>query len=440
VSVLRAVKRGQLGLRLLAGDAAPQPPEDAHALIAVGPKLFAARRDEPPHVGRVGIEREPRRHDADHRARALIQREAAADDIGAGRQRAPPEAMREDDRASPRQIGRLEGSTDRRRHTEDREQLDARGNREHDLRVARAGQDLLARRPRGGRELVEAGTVPPPRVEVVERREDLGEAAVFHVAVPDGDEPVDVGVRQRLDQHGLDDAEDRGRRADAERERDDRHRRDAGRPAPGPESETHVAADVAQPRNGVGIARSIFRGREVAEAPARREHRFVGGHAAARVLVDQLLEVEPGLFVEGFIDPGLEQRAAKPAKPSHADLSREPEDFANGPGDAIPPLLLFGEPARAGRRDAVEPRPPIACGRLPAGGDPPGMLHSMQRRVQRSFLDAQSVAGNLLNSRGDAVAVVRLEAEDLEDEQVERALQRVGIPAGSAHTLDVYAL
>ena len=43
------------------------------------------------------------------------------------------------------------------------------------------------------------------------------------------DEAVGVGVRQRLQQQGVDDAEDRGVRADAEREREHGHQDEAGR-------------------------------------------------------------------------------------------------------------------------------------------------------------------------------------------------------------------
>ena len=39
--------------------------------------------------------------------------------------------------------------------------------------------------------------------------------------------PVGIGPRQRPQQHGVDDAEDRGVGADAERQREDRHRGEA---------------------------------------------------------------------------------------------------------------------------------------------------------------------------------------------------------------------
>jgi len=316
--VLSAVDRGQLRLRVLPRDAAAQASEDADALIAIGPKLLAVRRDETPHVGRLGKEREPDRHDADDRARAIVQREAAPDKVGARGERTPPEAMRQHDRASARQIAGLEGPANGGLHAKHREELDARGNREHDLRIARARQNLIAGRPCGGRKPIEAGAVPAPRLEILERRKDLREAAVLDVAVPDGDEPVDVRIGQRLDQHRLDHAENSGHRANRDGERDYGDGGDAGCPAPAAHAEAQIASDVPQPRKPVGVVRPIPRGGEVAESVARHARRFLGRHPAPDVLAGQRLEVETRLLVERFIDLGVEQRAAETPKPSHA--------------------------------------------------------------------------------------------------------------------------
>ena len=49
-------------------------------------------------------------------------------------------------------------------------------------------------------------------------------------AMPDPHELLGVRIRQRLDQHRVDDAEDRGRRADAEREREHGGQRERGPP------------------------------------------------------------------------------------------------------------------------------------------------------------------------------------------------------------------
>jgi protein involved in polysaccharide export with SLBB domain len=51
------------------------------------------------------------------------------------------------------------------------------------------------------------------------------------------------------------------------------------------------------------------------------------------------------------------------------------------------------------------------------------MLEAVQRRIQRTLLDLQRVAGQLLDTQQDSVAVQRSERDGLQDEEVERALQ-----------------
>ena len=53
------------------------------------------------------------------------------------------------------------------------------------------------------------------------------------------------------------------------------------------------------------------------------------------------------------------------------------------------------------------------------------MLESIERRVQRALLDFQSAGGNLLNAQQNAVTVQGTERDGLEDEQIERALQKI---------------
>ena len=371
--MLRAVQRRELRLRLRARDAAPQAAEDADALVAVWPKLLAVRRNQPPHVGGLGIEREARGHHANHRACAIIERDAAPDDVAARGKRVPPETIRQNDRAPARQIVGLEGAPDRSRNAEHAEDLDARRNREHDLRVACIGQDLIAGRPRRGAELLEADAVPPPRVEVLEGREDLGETGVLDVAVPHGDEPIDVAIRQRLDHYRRDDAEDRGGRADAERERGHGDRGDARRAPPAAEREAEVACAVAQPRQPVGVARPLLRGREVAEPHARRAPRLLDAHPAADVLVGQRFEVEARLLVERRVGRRRTQRGAQAPNPAHGGLPLEDVSLdvcgtvgdARARGQARSMHTPVVDRTEAGRRRALSWRAPCASERAP---------------------------------------------------------------------------
>ncbi len=89
-------------------------------------------------------------------------------------------------------------------------------------------------------------------------------------------------------------------------------------------------------------------------------------------------------------------------------------------------------PARVHRVDLRAPR---VLGLAPFGVEPAGALEPLQRRQQRSGVDLEDAARDLLDTPRDAEAVHRLEAERLEDEQVERALNDVGVGFVHAETV-----
>src|SRR6185437_892018 len=72
-----------------------------------------------------------------------------------------------------------------------------------------------------------------------------------------------------------------------------------------------------------------------------------------------------------------------------------------------PARLLFGELAAAGGGDGVEARLPVLLGGAPAAADPARLLHTVQRRIQRSLFDAQAIGGSALDVLGDRVPVER---------------------------------
>ena len=61
--------------------------------------------------------------------------------------------------------------------------------------------------------------------------------------MPDPHELVGVRIRQRLDQHRVDDAEDRSGRADAEREREHGSEREGGPPQQAAQRVAQIAAE-----------------------------------------------------------------------------------------------------------------------------------------------------------------------------------------------------
>src|ERR1051326_2807213 len=90
------------------------------------------------------------------------------------------------------------------------------------------------------------------------------------------------------------------------------------------------------------------------------------------------------------------------------------------------PVRELGVEAPAARRgQRVELRLAPAVGRAPLGFDPPLLLERVERRVERSLLHLQLVFRDLLDALRDRPAMLRLERDDFQNEEVERALDEV---------------
>src|SRR5262249_25267715 len=75
---------------------------------------------------------------------------------------------------------------------------------------------------------------------------------------------------------------------------------------------------------------------------------------------------------------------------------------------------------------------PVVVGDVPLGLDPAAALEAMQRRVQRALLHLERVVGNLLDAFGNRPAVLRLERDGFQDQEIERALRQIhGSPFAS---------
>jgi hypothetical protein len=61
----------------------------------------------------------------------------------------------------------------------------------------------------------------------------------------------------------------------------------------------------------------------------------------------------------------------------------------------------------------------------PVRGDPALLLEAMQCWVERALLDLENFVGDLSNGLGNRPAVLRLEGDRLEDEQIECALNAI---------------
>jgi len=94
------------------------------------------------------------------------------------------------------------------------------------------------------------------------------------------------------------------------------------------------------------------------------------------------------------------------------------------------PVEPFGGQLRpALPRQAVELGVATGLRRPPLGPKPAAVLEPVQRGVQRALLHLEGVFGDLLQTLPDGVAVERSERNDLQQQQVERALKKIGLRA-----------
>src|SRR3954454_22463471 len=99
------------------------------------------------------------------------------------------------------------------------------------------------------------------------------------------------------------------------------------------------------------------------------------------------------------------RRPGRPAfrrRPSHLRIS---ENLGDARREPLPAFLFFSELFTAEGRERIEACLAVFPGRAPFGAYPTDLLHAMQRRVERSLLDAQQLIGNGMDPGGDAVAV-----------------------------------
>src|SRR5262245_47660097 len=94
----------------------------------------------------------------------------------------------------------------------------------------------------------------------------------------------------------------------------------------------------------------------------------------------------------------------------------------------------------AGARQPVVLRAPGTGGLLPLGVEPSGTLQAAQRRQERAGIDLEHAARHLLDAAGNAESVHRLEAQRLENEHVERALNDVGVVRVHASTARAWTI
>lgn len=103
--------------------------------------------------------------------------------------------------------------------------------------------------------------------------------------------------------------------------------------------------------------------------------------------------------------------------------SRHLQDGGQRAGESCPVLALLDELSlpRAGERIPLGLAPVL--GGFPLEGDEPPCLEPVERRIQRAGVDVQHLARRCLDPQGEIISVGGLGAQELEDDELEGALQ-----------------
>jgi hypothetical protein len=152
--------------------------------------------------------------------------------------------------------------------------------------------------------------------------------------------------------------------------------------------------------------------------------------------------VKVKFILEAVGDSGTVKEGLKPepegSGPSHGGFplnDLRAHDQIDCGRQAIPIGGFLFELSAAGGSKRVEASAAAGFGLARFGFDPAVKLKAMQCGIEGALLDLQDLAGDLLDALGDGPAVLRLQGEGFEDEEVESALNEI---ARFGHTMIIY--
>ncbi len=153
-------------------------------------------------------------------------------------------------------------------------------------------------------------------------------AAGLSAGVVDEEQSLRVVDRQRLDQHGVDQAEDRRVGADPEPERQQRHERERWRPPQKPEGVADVAAQLVDQPQADRLAAFLLARSNAAELGERTPAGFLLRHAAPAQIRLIELEVDPHLVLHLALEVSAPAADSKP-RPDTCDETHTSSGMAS---------------------------------------------------------------------------------------------------------------
>ena len=225
-------------------------------------------------------------------------------------------------------VGRQERPSQRRRDAEDGEEVRGR-QREADALGLALPRQRSRSHPDAG-DLRELAAAAADLQDLVAGR---GHARLPRLAVarPEHDEPRRLGVRKGRDERGVEDREDRGVRADAERERRDRDDREPRAAPEHAEGVAEILPEGFEPRAGARLAHGLLDLRDAPEIDPRLAARLLGAHPGGLVLVGEHLDRRGDLVLEVPLDAPPPEDIAREA----ADSSREAHGYVDSRASPI---------------------------------------------------------------------------------------------------------
>jgi hypothetical protein len=210
-------------LRLLKGDARLEARNAMHIVPAPVGQHTRGKGGRHPEVDVArGHEIKIARHDANDFMSRIVQDHGAADGLRRRAETPLPQPVADHHEAGSLGVLRLRKDTPMQRlGAQHIPEIAGDLARRQFLRLAVVGKNRVGRL--GGGDVREDRVVLPPLMPFGRRGKELPRAGLTRVVVPDHDEPVGVGKRERTDEHRIDGAEDGRVGPDAEGEGEHGH-------------------------------------------------------------------------------------------------------------------------------------------------------------------------------------------------------------------------
>jgi hypothetical protein len=235
--------------------------------------------------------------------------------------------------------------------------------------------------------------------------------------------PIRIGYRQRLEYERVIDPENGQIDAQAERQRDHRNKREAGRAPEIAPGVADIPVQLLDRHESAGIAMEFLGLLDAAVNAAGCQRRFPRRHAGAlEVFGDQR---QMGSDLTGHLAfGGAAAEQVGEAGEESAHLRPFGEQLFQQAGHLPPAPRLLGEGFLAGFGDRIEFGLAVGFGPVPRAGDPTLLFQADQRGIERALVELEQILRNLLEARGYGVGMLPAHGfERAENDQVQRTRQ-----------------